>query len=128
VSKVVAKRGYAPDRGDVITIDFHPQKGVEQDKRRPALVLSPVEYNKRVGLVVVCPITNRAKGYPWEVAIPDHVEVTGVVLADQVKSFDWRARKGEFVCKMDEEVLEDVIQKTIALLAPDDDDDGAKGE
>ena len=85
----------APERGDVMWLDFTPQRGHEQAGRRPALVLSPYSYNDKVGLAIVCPITNQKKGYPFEVDIPDGHGVTGVILADQVKSLDWRARKGQ---------------------------------
>jgi mRNA interferase MazF len=119
----VSKSKYAPRRGDVIRLDFDPQTGHEQAGRRPALVLSPAEYNRKVGLVVVCPITNEQKGYPWEVEIPDDPMVSGVVLADQVKSLDWKQRKAEFVCTLEEAVLEEVVEKTVALLSPDDEED-----
>jgi mRNA interferase MazF len=119
----VSKSKYVPRRGDVIRVDFNPQLGHEQAGRRPALVLSPAEYDRTVGLAVVCPITNEAKGYPWEVAIPDNPSVSGVVLADQVKSLDWRRRKAEFICTPEEDVLEEVVEKTIALLRPDEDEE-----
>lgn len=111
-----------PRRGDVIRLDFNPQAGHEQVGRRPALVLSPTEYNRTVGLVVVCPITNQSKSYPWEVAIPVNPMVSGVVLADQVKNLDWRQRRAEFICTPDDEILKDVVEKTIALLSPEDED------
>lgn len=113
---------YVPRRGDIVRLDFHPQKGHEQAGRRPAIVLSPTAYNRAVGLAVVCPITNARKGYPWEVVIPDNPMVSGVVLADQAKSLDWRQRKAEFICTPDEALLDEVVGKTIALLDPDDDD------
>lgn len=74
-------------------IDLNPQAGHEQAGRRPALVLSPRAYNERVGLALVCPITSQVKGYPFEVPIPAGGRVTGVVLADQVKSMDWQVRR-----------------------------------
>ncbi len=119
----MSKGRYVPRRGDVIRLDFNPQSGHEQAGRRPALVLSPTEYNRTVGLAVVCPITNEEKGYPWEVAIAESDFVSGVVLADQVKSLDWRGRRAEFVCTPDEELLEEVVEKTIALLSPEEDDE-----
>jgi mRNA interferase MazF len=103
-------------------VDFNPQMGHEQGGRRPALVLSPTEYNRTVGLVVVCPITNQQKGYPWEVEIPNDPHVTGVVLADQLKSFDWRGRRAEFVCTPEQELLEEVVEKAIALISPEEED------
>jgi mRNA interferase MazF len=82
--------------------------------------LSPTDYNRTVGLAAVCPITNQKKGYPWEVAIPDNPMVSGVVLADQVKSLDWRQRQAEFVCTPDGGLLDEVVERTIALLSPED--------
>ena len=110
--------GYVPDRGDVIWIAFNPQAGHEQAGHRPALVLSPQRYNGRTGLVVLCPITNQQKGYPFEVAIPEGSSVTGVVLADQVKNLDWRSRQATFACKLNEAVAIAVLQKLNKLLDP----------
>ena len=111
------KKNYVPRRGDVIRLDFNPQTGHEQAGRRPALVLSPDEYNRKVGLVVVCPITSQGKDYPWEVVIPRDPHVRGIVLADQVKNLDWRQRRAEFICAADSTLLDDVIEKAFALLA-----------
>jgi mRNA interferase MazF len=86
---------YIPARGDIIWLTFNPQAGHEQAGRRPALVLSPSEYNEKVWLAILCPITSQIKGYPFEVEIPDGLPVTGVVLADQGKSLDWKARQAE---------------------------------
>ena len=88
---------YVPDRGDAVWLEFNPQAGHEQAGRRPALVLSPRAYNQRVGLALVCPITNHVKGYPFEVEIAAGQKITGVVLADQVKSLDWVARRAGFI-------------------------------
>lgn len=90
--------GYVPDRGDVVWITLSPQAGHEQAGRRPAVVLSSALYNGRVGLAVLCPITNQSKGYPFEVPLPAGLGVAGVILSDQVKSQDWRARKADFIC------------------------------
>src|SRR5437660_9952142 len=84
---------YVPSRGDAVWITLNPQAGHEQSGRRPALVLSPSAYNGRVGLALLCPITSQVKGYPFEVTLPHGLPITGVVLADEVKSLDWRARK-----------------------------------
>src|SRR5262245_11344749 len=111
----VTRKKYVPRRGDVVRIDFQPQKGHEQAGRRPALVLSPTDYNRTVGLAVVCPITSEKKGYPWEVEIPDNPFVSGVVLSDQLKSLDWRERHAEFICTPEEELLVDVVEKAITL-------------
>jgi mRNA interferase MazF len=116
----VSKRKYVPRRGDVVFLDFDPRLGHEQAGRRPALVLSPTEYNRKVGLAVVCPITNEQKGYPWEVEIPPEEHVSGVVLADQIKSLDWRERHAEFICTPAESVLIEVVEKAFALLNPEE--------
>ena len=79
---------HAPDRGDIVWVDFDPQAGHEQAGRRPALIVSPQSYNQKVGLALLCPITNQRKGYPFEVPLPKGLTVAGVVLADQVKSMD----------------------------------------
>ncbi|HZU38847.1 MAG TPA: endoribonuclease MazF [Gemmataceae bacterium] len=110
------KAAYVPERGDAIWITLDPQAGHEQAGRRPALVLSPSAYNGRVGLALLCPITNQAKGYPFEVPIPAGSPVTGVVGADQVKSLDWRARKARSIGAVPEEVVTQVVQRLQALL------------
>ncbi|MBX9680744.1 MAG: endoribonuclease MazF [Gemmataceae bacterium] len=115
---MVARRHvYVPERGDAIWITLDPQAGHEQAGRRPALVLSSSAYNGRVGLAVVCPITNQAKGYPFEVAIPDGCKATGVVTADQVKSLDWRIRQAKHIGRLPDEVVEQVVEKLQALIA-----------
>jgi mRNA interferase MazF len=107
---------YVPDRGDIVWLDFNPQAGREQANRRPALVLSPAAYNGKVRLAVVCPITTKVKGYPFEVAIPEGLPVSGVVLADQVKSLDWQVRNAEFICKVPSTTSAEAIAKLKALL------------
>jgi mRNA interferase MazF len=106
-----------PDRGDAIWLTFNPQAGHEQAGRRPALVLSPAAYNGKAGLALLCPITNQVKGYPFEVIIPDGLDVTGVILSDQVKSLDWRARQAEFIARLPDEVAAEVLAKLGTLLA-----------
>jgi len=107
---------YTPERGDVVWLSFNPQTGHEQTGRRPAVVLSPKAYNGKVGLAILCPITNQAKGYPFEVELPKEVDVTGVILSDQVKSLDWRVRKAEFKESLPEEVIDEVLAKLGTLL------------
>jgi mRNA interferase MazF len=107
---------YAPERGDAVWITLDPQAGDEQAGRRPALVLSPVSYNRKVGLAVLCPITNQIKGYPFEVSIPQGMRVSGVVLADQVKNLDWKEREAKLICKLPSSVTEDALKKLNALL------------
>lgn len=109
-------RRYVPARGDAVWITFNPQAGHEQAGRRPALVLSPSSYNGKVGLAILCPITSQVKGYPFEVTIPSGSKLGGAVLADQVKSLDWRTRKAEFICKLPRETTSEVLDKLATLL------------
>lgn len=107
---------YVPERGDAVWLNFNPQTGHEQAGHRPALVLSPASYNKKVGLALLCPITSQVKGYPFEVSLPDSASVTGVVLADQIKSLDWRRRGAEQIEQLPEATTWEVISKVQALL------------
>ncbi|MBE0644173.1 MAG: endoribonuclease MazF [Bacteroidetes bacterium] len=107
---------YCPRRGDVIWISFDPQDGHEQSGMRPALVLSPQAYNRKVGLALMCPLTSEVKGYPFEVALPDGIEARGVILADQVKSLDWRARRSAHFCTVPDETVLQVLGKLGTLL------------
>ena len=107
-----------PDRGDAVWIDFNPQAGREQAGRRPAIVLSPAAYNGKVGLALLCPVTSQAKGYPFEVAIPDGLGVAGVILADQVKSLDWRRRNTAVIETLPRQTVSAVLRKINLLLAP----------
>ena len=108
--------GYVPDRGDVVWITFNPQAGHEQTGRRPAIVLSPHAYNGKVGLALFCPLTNQVKGYPFEVAIPPSLPVSGVVLADQLKSLDWKARKAELIGRLPASVVDAILARVRTLL------------
>lgn len=108
--------GFIPDRGDVVWLSFDPQVGHEQAGRRPALTLSPLMYNERSHLGIFCPITTRTKGYPFEVIIPAGSLVSGAVLADHVKSMDWTARRAEFICKLPDSVVGDVLDKVMVLF------------
>ncbi len=112
------KSSYIPKRGDAIWLDFDPQAGHEQARRRPAIVLSPVEFNRVTGFALVCPITNQEKGYPFEVSLPAGLPVRGVVLSDQIRSLDWKARKAALIGVVPPEVLELVIAKIDAILYP----------
>ena len=107
---------YCPKRGDVVWISFTPQAGHEQAGHRPALVLSPQSYNRKVGLAILCPVTNQVKGYPFEVEIPIGMKASGAVLSDQVKSMDWRARKASRLCSLPETTVRQVLNKVGTLL------------
>jgi mRNA interferase MazF len=106
---------YIPERGDYVLINFNPQAGHEQYGKRPAIVLSPKDYNQKVGLAILCPITNQVKGYPFEVPV-ENDDVTGVILADQIKSFDWKKRNVEFISEASLDELTETTQKISALL------------
>jgi len=110
---------YTPAQGDLVWLDFNPQSGHEQSGRRPAVVLSPTAYNKRLGLALVCPVIRQAKGYPFEVALPPSLPVTGVALSDHIKSQDCRARRAEFIAKLDPTTLTAVLQRARTLLTSD---------
>ena len=107
---------YVPRRGDAIWISLNPQAGHEQAGRRPTVVLSPASYNATVGLALCCPITSQVKGYPFEVLLPEGLEITGVVLSDQMKTLDWRARRAEFISELPERIVSEVLAKSRTLL------------
>jgi mRNA interferase MazF len=106
--------GYIPEAGDIVWLQFDPQAGHEQAGHRPAVVLSPASYNGRAGMIVCCPTTTRIKGYPFEVAIGG--TPPSVVLADQVKSQDWHARKAARKGRVSTTELAEVRAKLIALI------------
>jgi mRNA interferase MazF len=107
---------YVPDAGDIIKIDLDPRTGHELGGWRPALVLSPRIYNSKTGLAVVVPVTNRPKGYPFEVQLPAQMKTTGVVLADAIKNVDWRARNAKYSETAPAEVMKAVQERLLALL------------
>lgn len=113
----MTRASYVPERGDVVFLDFTPQAGHEQSGRRPAVVVSPRSYNRKTGLCLACPVTNQVKGYPFEVAFPAGFTVTGVVLADHVRSLDWQARRVVFRTKAPPEVVGELVAKLSTLLA-----------
>jgi mRNA interferase MazF len=110
---------YIPEKGDIVWITFNPQAGHEQAGRRPALVLSPAVYNEKVGLAILCPITSHIKGYPFEVPVPPKMKIAGVILSDQIKSLDWKARQAELICRLPKVTLNEVLQKLLTLLSVD---------
>lgn len=107
---------YIPKKGDIVWIDFDPKSGREQAGRRPAIVISSKIYNRKVRLALVCPITTKVKGYRYEVPVPEGLAVSGVILADQVKSFDWQTRRAEFICKTPDDLVMQVIAALESLL------------
>ncbi len=110
---------YVPDRGDIVWLQFAPQAGHEHSGHRPALVISPRAYNAKVGLAIFCPITSRVKGYPFEVVLPAGGKATGAVLADQVKSLDWKARKAKLLARAPSASLDAVLAKLHTLIGTD---------
>jgi|TARA_R110000868_G_scaffold140976_1_gene357044 mRNA interferase MazF len=107
--------GYVPDVGDIVWLHFDPQAGHEQAGHRPALVLSPARYNGLRGMMICCPMTSRIKGYPFEVV--ESTTPPSAVLADQVKSLDWRARRAEKKGRVSAATLAEVQAKIKALLS-----------
>jgi mRNA interferase MazF len=109
-------RAYVPDAGDLVWLTFDPQAGREQAGRRPALILSPVSYNQRSGLAIACPVTSRIKAYPFEVPLPPGLPVSGVILADHLKSLDWRDRRAELIGHLAGETVGEVLDRLAPLL------------
>ena len=105
---------YIPGRGDIVWITLDPKRGHEQRGRRPALILSPKNYNKKSGLALLCPITSKTKNYPFEVPVGDG----GVVLVDHVRSVDWKARRTKKKSTADAEVTKRA-QKLLTTLITD---------
>jgi mRNA interferase MazF len=107
---------YAPARGEIVWLQFEPQAGHEQSGRRPAVIISPREYNEKVGLCLCCPVTSQAKGYPFEVDLPAGLEVEGVVLCDQVKSLDWKARHARTIGSLPSRSVKEIQARILALI------------
>lgn len=110
---------WVPERGDLVWLQFTPQRGHEQAGRRPALVLSPRAYNRKVGLALVCPVTSQVKGYPFEVELPDGLAVGGAILCDQIKNLDWRARKARRLDRVPAAVMAAVTARVLVLVDPE---------
>lgn len=113
---MVKSKVYIPDTGDIVWLSFNVQAGHEQSGRRPALIISPKVYNEKTGLAIFCPITSQIKNYPFEVIIPENLEIKGVILSDQIKSLDWETRKATFICKLSKTALTETINKINILL------------
>lgn len=102
----------------MVWLAFSPALGHEQASRRPAVVVSPEAYNRKVGLALFCPVTGQEKSYPFEVPLPSGLPVNGVVLSDHVKNLDWKARRATFACRLPGEVLAEVLGKLGTLIIP----------
>lgn len=102
-------RAYVPKKGDFIAVTFDPQAGHEQKGRRPALVVSNTLFNEQTGLIIVCPLTNTDRGYPFHVVVTGDPKVTGFVMVEQVKSVDYRARQAKIIGKASDDLLDEVL-------------------
>ena len=111
----MVRKRYVPERGDIVWLNFNPQSGHEQGGKRPAIVISPKEYNEKTGLGIFCPITSKVKNYPFEVKI-ENPKITGVILSDQIKSLDWKTRRIEFIFKESSKTVDEIINKMSVLL------------
>lgn len=111
---------YVPDRGDLVWITLNPISGHEQSGRRPALVVSPKSYNRKTGLCVLCPATRQAKGYAFEVEIANLDGTPSVVLADHLRNVDWRARNVQWILRVSQAELTEVVARINALLVNPD--------
>ncbi|WP_036095670.1 endoribonuclease MazF [Leptospira weilii] len=112
---MVKSRKYTPEKGDIVWLNFTPQAGHEQKGRRPALVLSPKEYNSKTGLAIFCPVTSKIKGYPFEVLIKSK-KIDGVILSDQVKNLDWTIREAAFIESINKVSLKEVLDNIKLLV------------
>lgn len=114
---MVTKRTlYVPERGDIVYLDFDPTKGHEQRGHRPAFIISPRIYNQKSSLALFMPITSHAKGYPFEVALPLGLKTQGVILSDQIKSLDWKARSVSYVETGSAALISEVQAKVKPLI------------
>ena len=111
----MVKKIYIPKQGDIVWLDFDLSKGHEQKGRRPAFVLSSEKYNKKIGLALFCPVTSVDKNYPFEIFLVND-KINGVILTDQIKSYDWNKRNLEFITKSNNDVISDVIKKVKILI------------
>jgi mRNA interferase MazF len=108
-------KSYVPEKGDLVWLNFTPQSGHEQSGRRPAVVISPSEYNGKTGLGIFCPLSSKEKGYPFEVKIKND-RISGVILSDHLKSLDWESRKAELISKVTENELDEILEKIKVLI------------
>jgi len=107
---------YIPSRGDIVKLDFDPILGREQAGYRPALIITPRQFNQATRLALVCPITSQIKGFPLEVTLPDGLITSGVILTFQVKTIDWYERQIKYVESLSIDSIEEVIAKLHALI------------
>lgn len=108
-------KNYIPEKGDLVILTFDPQAGHEQKGRRPALVISNTSFNKKLGLSIVCPITNTKRDFPFHIEVKSE-NLTGFIMTEQIKSIDYNARKVKFVEKIDEDTLNQVLGITKSII------------
>ena len=106
---------YIPHRGDLVWLDFSPQAGYEQKGKRPAIIISPKEYNKKTQLALCCPITSNRKAYPFEVVLREQ-KIKGVILSDHLKSLDWKVRKAKFIEQAKTQTVSECMEKIMMLV------------
>ncbi len=108
-------KNYIPEKGDLVILTFDPQAGHEQKGRRPALVISNTSFNKKLGLSIVCPITNTNRDFPFHIEVKSE-NLTGFIMTEQIKSIDYNARKVKFVEKINEDTLNQVLGITKSII------------
>lgn len=107
---------YIPHRGDIVWLDFNPRTGREQAGHRPAIIISPKQFNSMSSLTFVCPITSRIKGFSFEVLLPEEMQTKGVVLVHHFRSIDWQAREIKFIEEAPPLVIEEICAKLEPLI------------
>ena len=108
---------YVPARGDVVWIHLDPQAGHEQAGHRPALVVSRRAFNRKTGLIIICPVTSRQKRNAFEIALPLGLAVRGVVMTHHVKSLDWQARDAQFMARVPAQFVDQVLMSVVEILS-----------
>ncbi len=114
---MVKINGHIPERGDILRLEFNPRTGSEQSGFRPAVVISPAAYNRVSNIILVCPITSRKKGWPFEVELPNQLQTYGVVLVDQVRAVDCNARDARFVEQVPSECTDEILARLETLVS-----------
>ena len=112
---MVTIRGRVPERGDIIKLELNPRTGREQSGFRPAIVVSPIAYNRLSSVILICPITSRQKGWPFEVVLSSDMKTSGVVISDQIRTVDCKARKARFVEMSPQHIVDEVLGKIESL-------------
>lgn len=107
---------YTPHRGDIVWLDFDPRTGREQAEHRPAIVISPKQFNSLSSLVFVCPITSKIKGFSFEVLLPENMQTEGVVLVHHLRSVDWNTKGIKFIEEAPRSVIEEICAKLEPLI------------